>query len=179
MKLEIQFNVTEQDYVYFNIDHYFSSGALKWQRILLKFAPPVLFFALTFVLEGFKLSIGNVIAAFIFFSLWIVLFPKIMEKSMSKVTLAYVKSGKANDFIGPQTLKLTDSHIEEHNAGITSQIQYSTVERVFSGHGLLYIYIGAVKAIILPVSAFPDEEGKKAFLQLLSNKTGQDFSRLI
>jgi hypothetical protein len=98
---------------------------------------------------------------------------------MSKSVLAFIREGKANCFIGKQTLTLSDSFIENTDPNTLSQIKYSAIERIENGHGLFYIYISALQAYIVPESAFSDEEQKKTFFNILSEKTGMDFSKSI
>ena len=81
-------------------------------------------------------------------------------------------------FIGQQTVKLTEDYIEDSSQTITSYIQYSSVEQVCFGHGLFYIYLGAVKVIIIPISAFKDEEEKNYFFDIIGQKTKLDLSNI-
>jgi hypothetical protein len=85
-----------------------------------------------------------------------------------------LRSGKKNDFIGNSTLFLNDDFIENANSSITSQVKYSSVEKICFGYNCFFLYIGAIKAIIVPVSAFTDDSIKQKFLYLLKQKTGLD-----
>ena len=69
-------------------------------------------------------------------------------------------------------MTLSDAYIEDTNSKMSSLQQYSVVERICFGHNLYYIYTGANRAFIVPVSAFESEEQKKAFFDILFQKTG-------
>ena len=86
----------------------------------------------------------------------------------------YLKSGKHNDFIGEQTLTLSDIGIEEKNSFGISQTYYSTIEKICHSDDCLLIYIGAIKAIIIPITAFPDDKQQEDFVSLIKQKTGID-----
>lgn len=177
--LIIKYNVSEQDYINFNIDHFYNSEKMKSIRVLLKFMPIVSVFIILYIIEGFAFLIPNIVVTVIFAFLWIVLYPKVMTNSLSKTTLKFIKEGKANDFIGQQSIELTEDYIEDSNSSIVSKIKYSTVERISFGHDLFYIYIGAIKAIVIPVSAFKDKEQQNDFFKILSKKTGLDISNIV
>jgi hypothetical protein len=167
--LTIQFEITEKDYINFNIDHYYRTNVIRIFDLAVRFVLPVLV-SVFYMRNGITLQ--SIIASSIFAVIWVALYPTLNKTLIHGIVLLYLRSGKNNDFIGSQEIKLLDTYIEESNADCLTQIQYTSVERVCFGHNLCYVYIGAVKAIIVPMSAFLDEEHKKTFYGILSEKTG-------
>lgn len=83
-----------------------------------------------------------------------------------------LRDGKRNDFIGKQTLTMHDEYIEDENSATSSQTKYTAVEKICYGYGCYYIYIGSMKAFVIPEASFSSEMQKQDFLSLLARKTG-------
>ena len=178
--MTLNYEVTEKHYIDFNLFHYKNSKIWKFIYVLrfISFIP-LIHGTLVLVLNhnidfseriGAFISglLGSVVLIFIMFSL----FDFLMRWSVK----AYLKSGKHNDFIGEQTLTLTDIGIEEKNSFGSSQTYYSTVEKICRNDDCLLIYIGAIKAIIIPITAFSDDKQQEVFLSLIKQKTGIDIT---
>jgi len=105
--------------------------------------------------------------------LWIIIFPKFYARLIRNSVKKYIREGKSNDFIGRQKLTLKDDCIEEISNTTTSRTKYSAVERIEYDKNCIYIYIGALKAILIPLSAFLDLEQKNKFMDFLKQKTGE------
>ena len=170
-------DISEQDYIDFNLDQYSISERLKRIHMQLRCLPLAMFFLIIFVKYGLanatvSLSVVVDIAMLFIGCLWFIFFGKLLKFSATTEIRLRLKEGKNNSFTGSQTVKLADDYIETVTPTRLTQIQCSAVERIACGKNLSYIYIGALEAIIIPLSAFEDEEQKKQFFSLLSEKTG-------
>jgi hypothetical protein len=172
--LIINFNVSEEDYANFNADHFFKSKKMKGVRLLGRFMP-ILGFAIVINIGYYGIISIKSIVSFLLASLfWVLLYPILMRYSLKTNTYRYIKNGKANDFIGGQSVELGEECIKESNSTISSEIKYSAVERISFGHNNFYIYIGAMRVIIISISAFKNKEQQDTFFKMLSQKTGLD-----
>ena len=180
--MTIHYEVTVQDYVNFNLYHLEISKSGKIIRMLMILLPLSLF-----VMPFLRLisrrgnadeMLGHVIAVIIVAavsSLTFYLFLRLTYTPLIKwQAKMQLKDGKANDFIGEQVLTLHDDYIEGTNAQMTSRINYSAIEKICYGYDCYFIYIGAVKAIIVPHRCFTDSPQRDAFIANLKQKTGHD-----
>ena len=181
--MTIHYEVTVQDYINFNLYHMETSKSGKRLHILMFRVAPLLFILISFArfitlrqrinageistyLTGLiVITVMGVLVYFLFLKL-------IYTPSIKWYVKLALKDGKSNDFIGPQTITLHDDYIEDTNAHMTTRINYSSVEKLCRGYNCLFIYIGAVKGIIIPLRSFSDSIQKEKFATILKQKTG-------
>ena len=183
--MTINFEVTEKDYINFNLHHMKTLKFTKIFNILFHLVALLLAYRIVSnvpsfaVLEGF----AAYIIFFIFLALlWIAfyfLFSYILFKELTTVFMrqsikALLKKGTYNDFIGYQTLILHEDFLESANEHTNSQIKYSYIDKIYFDYGCLFIYLGAIKAIIVPAAAFSSDAQRQEFLALLKEKTNLD-----
>lgn len=173
--MTIKYNVLEQDYISFNLYHSKHSQQGKKSLLFLRYGSPAIYWC-TFVVIlrfrfGYDLPLLYFIAAVVAIIL-IVSFPKRYRKRIEKTLRRHISEGKSNDFLGYQTFTLKDDCIEETSCSSTSYTKYSAVERIGYMDNCFFIYIGAVKAFIVPTSAFQNIEHRDAFIDMLTQKTG-------
>ena len=167
--MTIKFNISEEDYVNFNIDHFHKIKPMKGSEFLLRFLLPLAMFILCVLMNVEHLILLIVI---LYAIIWIGFFQKFMRRARKSSTLNFIRKGKANDFIGNQSVTLEDDAIEITNAVSLSKIKYQAVEDIYYSSNLYYIYVGAIKAVLVPYSAFSGEKQRQEFFDILYKKTG-------
>jgi len=174
--MKIDYTVTEKDFVHFNLYHVKNS---KWGKWL--FAPPFLLAIVIIIHFLFRDNGFGILHTIIFIAMFAILMGilfmlmnPLFDWCMKWLVKMELKRGKHNDFIGPQTLTLQDEFLEDGNSHMTSQIKYSSIEKICCDYDCFFIYIGAIKAILVPLACFTDDVQKQAFLDLLKQKTGLD-----
>ena len=184
--MTINYDVSENDYINFNMYSYEQSGLMKKTNILTVIGSLlILFFAIRIGLRNPNVydttSASNIIASIIVgivLSLLFIFTTKLTFKPITKWGIkTQLRDGKLNDFIGPQTVTLHNDFIEDGNVHMTTQIKYSAVEKICCAYGCLFIYIGATKALIIPLRCFADAGQRRDFAVLLKQKTGHDIIR--
>ena len=172
--LSFDFFVSEEDYLNFNLYHSYHSKQAKYIRLFSRYVCAVIFllFYYTLALRNNNLLVYNIIIGLIIPVLWVILFPKYYDNRVKKITKKHISEGKNNDFIGMQRLTLNDDSIEEVSVNSIINTKYNAIEKIAYGYNSYYIYTGAIKAFIVPISAFKNEEQKNDFLAFLLNKTG-------
>ncbi|MCL2488637.1 MAG: YcxB family protein [Oscillospiraceae bacterium] len=174
--MTIHYTVTERDYINFNLHHMNHSTINRILNILIILLPAFLVFrTLTENPTEHDDSAEKIIFYVVlvltmaFFS---ALFYLLIKYSVVFFLKMQLKSGKKNDFIGGHTLTLYEDVLEESNAAMSSRIAYSAIEKIHCDYNCYFIYIGAVKALVVPTSAFECREHHEAFLAQLWHKTG-------
>lgn len=173
--MTLKFSVTKRQYVDFNVYHFQHSKQAKRGVRIVQLVPGIVFlllFAYLGYIRGGQTAVlfygmGVLIAA-----LWMVFIPKYYARSLRRNATKMVDEGRGNDFLGPQQLTLGEERMEWVSNTTSSYAAYSAIERIGAGYGCYFIYIGAIKAFIVPFSAFEDKAQEKRFLELLFQKSG-------
>ena len=179
--MTLKFTVTEQDYINFNLHHRKTSKTGKRGKIanILILIPA---FFLGFWLANRIDDEPVDVYFFVFFGimaaialpLLFLLFTFLDKLIVRWTAKSMLKDGKNNDFLGEQTVIFHEDCIEDINAHSQSRVPYTSIEKINFGYDCYYIYMGAIKANIIPLSAFADDAQRQEFLELLKQRTGLD-----
>lgn len=168
--MEIRFEVTEEDYIRFNIYHAKSSKAHKKTYNMLKYWTPILCGAVIFIVgpnlyKQPKIYWG--IIAILFIVIWIKRFPKVYERLIRKSVKNMLKDGDNSSVICKNTMIINENNIEvnsEHSSEITSKEGIKDV-KVYDD--MILIYLSGLSAHIVP-TRYLTKETKDELLQELS-----------
>jgi len=174
----LKYNVTEEDYINFNIEHFYRSKKMKSTRDFTKFAPIITVFLFMFVLTGYTFSWYILAVTSVFAVMWIAIQHEMWKMSFIKRSRTHIENRGAS-FLGEQEMNLTEEYIEVTNSKTFTKTPYSAIEKACYGHNTIYLYISVIEAFLIPISAFSNEEEKKNFFDVLTEKTGLDFSDII
>jgi len=177
----IEYDLSEQDYINLNLYHAEHSKQGKKTAWMMKLGIPLLTFIVFVVFArhnvfdfgtAWTIGLGVVVAI-----AGVFLYPKLLQQIVSSSLRRAMSEGKCS-FIGPWKLTLQEDCIEEVSANTTAYTKYSAVEKVGCGYDSLFVYIGAIQALVIPLSAFASDEQRDEFLAILKSKTGLSASDL-
>lgn len=171
--MELRYTVTENDYIQYNLYHHAHSPSTRRTVAIFRFGVPVILVILSLL----TIRHHNLFAwlpAIILAVLWLALTPGFFRRSIAKNVKKLMYEGRYSEFIGDFTVTLLDDTIRYAGNGQTMETAYNRVERVEHDAERLYIYIGSLSAIIIPLRDFKDEAEKQAFLNLLAQKRTAD-----
>ncbi len=77
----------------------------------------------------------------------------------------------SNTICGRKTLFLEDSHLRLVGEKEDNAYPYERVQKIIKDAAQYYIYVGEMEALIIPFSAFENEEAKMFFYSLLYEKS--------
>lgn len=168
--MTIEYDLTKQDYIDFNISHMKNSKAMKKSMLLQRFLIPVVYLILPVFLKNVtRMPLWYWYSVFIIFSLiWIICYPKMIEKSLIKKASKLIDEGKATGIVGHHCLTYTNEGIVDKTE--FSETKYNSYERVVEADNLILIYVSSVMAYIIPLRAFKSQEEKLNFLNMLTVK---------
>lgn len=173
--MTIEYNVSEQDFVNFNLFHAKHSKQAKNAKLLSVYGGAALcFFMLVFVLvvmRGYD-TVSVCVYGAIIAILWVIFFPKYYEFRVKKILAKHISEGKNNDFLGHQKLTLQEDCMEKISDSSTIHIKYTAIEKIAHDYDCVFVYVGAIQAFIIPFSAFPDAEQKSRFIEEIRKKSG-------
>ncbi len=171
--MRLQYTVSADDYLEFNVYH--ARHAPNYTRTLLSLSllVPVIIVSLTAMLMTFftiPVYLWGVAAAGACIY-WIATvqrrFDNIVKRHVRKLT------GKINEFVGEHCLELHEDGMVYAGNGERREIDYARVAKVVPDRGRLYVFLGALSAIIIPDSAFAGPEQRRVFLDLLRARCPQ------
>jgi hypothetical protein len=169
-KMTIDYDLTKQDYIDFNINYMNNSKSMKNSMLLQRFIIPVVYLALPlFLKQVTRIPIWYWYCVFIIFSLiWIIRYPKMIEKSVTKKVSKLIDEGKATGIVGHHRFTYTNEGIVDKTE--FSETKYSVFERVVESDKHIFIYVSSVMAYIIPIRVFKNQEEKLNFLNTLNGK---------
>lgn len=164
--MQINYTVTENDYVQYNLFHHKNSPSTKNTVMIMRFILP----AILLVLGLLSIRHHNWAAwlpLIIIAVVWVCITPGFFRRGIAKNVKKLMYEGRCSEFIGDFSLTLSADHICYAGNGQTLKSAYYRVERIEHDNERLYIYLGSLTAIIIPKAAFKDAAEKQAFLDLL------------
>ncbi|MCL2677768.1 MAG: YcxB family protein [Clostridiales bacterium] len=174
--MELKFDISEKDYINFNLYHMNNLRFTKILNFLLFVCLPIYIFvrvSLSFLnnpdIEYKWIPFATAFLLAAIFIAVLYLFIKVLNLLSIK---AHLRAGKRNDFIGPQTLFLRDEFFESGDQYSSGKVSYAAVEKIAFAYGCFYVYVGAIKAAIIPLAAFSNDVQKEQFMEFLKQKTG-------
>lgn len=166
--MKLEFNLTEQDYIDFNLYHFDHSKSIQHAHNKSRFGAAIAYLALPFVLVNVTeipfawwMTTFSIVAI-----VWILLFPSSMKKFYTK-QIKKVLQEKNNSFFGKKILELRDDGVMTKGDSDETMTSYHSISQIAESNGNLYLYNSSVSAIIVPASAFSSSDERKAFIETL------------
>ena len=150
--MEINYHLTEEDYLNFNMFHIKNSKtairSLQMQRII----GPLIFLISSYVFS----RIGDVpfVGLFITFSilsiLWFIFYPKYFYNHVIRHVKKMIKEGKNDGLLGDHRMLITDEGIVDSTTNGETKVTWSGIKEFKEDENNLYLYNSSVSAYILP-----------------------------
>lgn len=173
----LSYNLTEDDYVNFNLWHNLHSKTIKRTLLLTQIGLIGIFVMLWLIVYTLKLDLlFNVITAVfvLIMSVYVMVgFPKSVAAGIKKQTRKMLREGKNPSFIGPATFELLEHSIRTTERDTVTELACSRIERIVDTGSELYIYIGSLSGLILPQSAFSGREQREELIEALKRRVGE------
>lgn len=163
--MELHYDITKQDYIDFNLNYYVNNAVVQRSILMTRIMTAVLVLAggtaLMYFVHGlsvFSVAVYVALAAVCFFGT-----PWYMKRKVVKNTERILRNAKNKQLCGPKTLTLREDEFELVGENEDTVYQYEAVQRTSSDDRHYYIFVDEFSAIIVPFSAFEDEQQKQAF----------------
>lgn len=167
--MELKYEVTEEDYIKFNIYHAKNSRAHKKTYNMLRYLASILcgiviYFTGPSLYKQNKLYWG--IIAILFMLIWIIRFPKTYEKLIKKSTKDMLKDGDNSSMICQNTMIIEGNEIKVINGHSTEITSKKGIKEVKVYDDMILIYLSGFTAHIVP-TRYLTEETEKELLEKL------------
>lgn len=168
--MEINYEVKEEDYIKFNIHHARNLNFHKKTYLIIKYLLPLFCaIAIFFIGQGlfkqpkFYWSVISIL----YISIWIIKFPKIYERLITKSSKEMLKSGDSSSILCKNKMIIDEKYIKvisEHSTEITSK---EGIKEVKVYDDMVLIYLSGFTAHIVP-TRYLSSETKEELLKELS-----------
>jgi len=149
--MKINFKISRDDYIAFNMAHVKSSRSTKSLIIAIRLLVPALLFF--YALYIGKITDPLYMGVFVIVSVpWAILSPRIIWINMVKQINKILDEGQVGDLFSQRSLDFNEDHILESTDQTTSTYMWSAIVDVRETERALYLYTNEVQAIILPKS---------------------------
>lgn len=168
--MEINFKVTEEDYIQFNLHHLENSPSQKRLYTILRFIVPMLS-SLVVYFSGTRLfnqpSLYWIIVAIVFAVGWIIYYPKEYKRSIVKQVKKMLKEGDNSAVFTDKKLVVEGNDISFIDCYTTEILTKESIQSVKVFDEMIVLYVGSVSAHIIPTRGINGEK-RKELLALLN-----------
>ncbi|MHC0038246.1 YcxB family protein [Pseudoneobacillus sp. C159] len=165
--MELKYNLTEKDYLNFNLFHMKNSKSANKALMIQRIFTPI-----TLLLFGYVLSLISDIPLtislpiFLLFAiLWYIFFPKYFYSHVVKQVRKMTREGRNDDLLGEHILHISDEGLIDTTKNGETKVNWSGIKDFKEDQHHLYLYNSAVSAYILPKRDIPNVEELKSFIQ--------------
>lgn len=173
--MNINYELTKQDYIEFNIFHMSYSKSLRKLMFIQRYVISLCFLIAPFMIAKFSdIPLGYWLSIFVIvYILWVAFIPKYIQRTMRKRILRLVDEGKNAGMFGNQSLTLDIESIVEIGMINESKTNYVAVEKVVETNDYVYIYTSSIKACVIPNRAFESIDQRTEFINYLNAKVNE------
>lgn len=161
--MQIQYELTEDDYIRFNLSHIKRSKTGKRMLLLQRSVGPIIFLGVAFILstllEETNWWLYSVYG--IFSIVWFLYYPTYFERHIRKQTRRLINERSNEGMIGPHTMELDKSGLCDQNAYGETRVSWSGIKEIVEEEEYLYLYNSSVSAYILPKRGQDIEEVRR------------------
>ncbi len=173
--MSISFTLSTDDLIAFNLHHLRCSPTARrtyWKTLLV---PPLIWTLVCLGLSRLAVtpertwpeSIRDLLPLFLGAPLYLVMFPLLHKRSISRQLRALWREGGNASVLGDHRIEIMpDGICQTNNSGLT-QRKWSAIEKVSISDDHVFLYLSAASAFIIPKRSFTDQAQLTAFLDEL------------
>ena len=167
------FTLSDDDYFEFSKHALLNSAVWKRRLNLIRILPIIIWLFAIFVFFIRKADLNLIIIESILlaaYSVVIFVLSKPLLLLLLKRRIGRVKKYEKLVSGMEVTLLFENEFFLETTSQSEAKLKYSVIERIDKAEKAVYLYVGAVKAYIIPLNAFADDEIKKQFIIFIKDK---------
>ena len=149
--MKIKYNLTEEDYLEFNMFHVKNLKAVKRTLNLQRFLTPIFFIIASFVLSKVgSMSFLEVFITFLVVSIiWVIFYPRYFYSYVIRNTKKMIKEGKNDGLLGEHYMVLSEDGIIDSTSNGETKVTWSGINTLSEDRQNIYLYNSSVSAYIL------------------------------
>jgi hypothetical protein len=165
--MKVEFELTKQDYINFNLYHIAHSDIVKRSIVKQRYYAVIIYCVIPFILVRFtEAPLWYWLLIFLVFgTIWVALYPLYLKWHVAKSISKMFDEGKNVGILGKRCIFLTDVGVEEIGDSDESKTHWNLIESIGETEKYIYIYNSAVSAYIIPTRAFRSVVEKEEFVR--------------
>ncbi|AXI10808.1 hypothetical protein CUC15_18475 [Oceanobacillus zhaokaii] len=168
--MEINYNLTEEDYLNFNLFHMKNSKSVMNSLKMQRFLTPIFFILISYLFS--QLGDTPFLFAFIPFLIisiiWIVFYPRFFYKTVIRNVKKMIREGRNGGLIGKHRMIITEDGITETTSTDETKVNWSGIQAFKEDNDYFYLYNSSVSAYILPKRELKNADEVKDYLKKYS-----------
>lgn len=150
--MEVSYNLTEEDYIHFNMFHIKNSKSTIQTLKIQRFSVPIIYIIISFVFSKIlEIPFLYMLIPFLILSLiWVVFYEKYFNKSIIRRLKKMMNEGENDGLIGEHHLVITEEGIVDTTSTGETRVNWSGIKYLKEDNEYFYIYNSSVSAYILP-----------------------------
>lgn len=166
MNMELNYKLTEEDYVDFNVFHAKNSQTVQKQVKLQRILVPLMYIVLAVLAANFfdmpflVLFIPFLVAAILWFLFYPVYFYRLIKRNVAKM----IREGKNDAVLGQHTMIFTDQGLREISPKGEMSVSWSGIENYGEDDSGFYLYNSGMSALIIPKRELGNSAGVGSYL---------------
>lgn len=164
--MEINYTLTEDDYIHFNLFHTTHSKTVKKSLLIQRLLGPIIFIAFSYLFS--KLAHLPLMGLLITFSLvsilWIIFYPNYFYKLIAKNVKKAIREGDNDGLLGKRQMSFSDNGLTDYTHSGKTEISWQGVKEFKEDDDYFFLYNSAVSAYIIPKRELVHSDEVRAFL---------------
>jgi len=174
--MRIEFERTEEDMVEFNLFHIDRSPTIRKQLLVTQIVMAVLIFVMAmsvaYLRTRYLPAISYIVGAIFSMGACLV-YPSIYKWSITRQARKLFREGSNKSLLGRHELNLSPDGVHYTTISSESKINWSSIEKVVQNDKYVFMYIGAINAIVVPKTAFASSKEQIKFLDYVNSDVSQ------
>lgn len=171
--MEIKFEITEEDYIKFNLYHAENSPSLKRTHNLIRYVLPLLCAVPIYSIGTYIFKQPRIYWSFIailFVAIWILIYPPKYKRLIQKQIKKLLHEGDNSSIFGKKTLLIEADNIKVISELSSEAISKKSIKAIKVYDDMVLIYLSGFTAIIIPSRYLNDESREYIMNELDSFK---------
>lgn len=164
--MEINYKLTEEDYLKFNLFHIKNSKTAIKALNMQRFLPPIFFIISAYIFTTvMNASFPVMLITFLIISiLWIIFYPKYFYNYVIRNTKKMIREGKNDGLLGEHHLIMTEEGIEDSTTYGETRVSWSGLKNFEEDNYNFYLYNSSLSAYVIPKREVSNVEVMKNYL---------------
>lgn len=165
--MEINYKLTEEDYIHFNLYHIKNSETGKKALALQRFITPLFFIIISYIysLISDMAFLPLFITFFVMSILWVIFYPKYFYSLIARNAKKMIKEGKNDGLIGNHQLKLAEEGLVDTSLNKETKVTWLGITSFQEDDGYFFLYNSSVSSYILPKREIDDVDEMRQYVQ--------------
>ncbi len=176
---QFNYQLSDSEYLEFNKYHLYNDPTNKKRAMRLRLVFPITFLLMLLVLLVNNEDSSIIVGSIVFFTVLSVGWGFLVKPYLFFVTKGYIKALKKTGklpYAKDIQMQFEENDIYEKTDVAETKMNYSKIQKAVCGSNAIYIYINTLQAMIIPFSAFENENQRIDFLAFIDTKINSQLS---